>query len=91
MNKAKTIELVYEQIEAILIEELQEAYRMNMHSERDEGGFDLGLDGDLLKSLDTVLEYFMSPSEYRKWKESVTTPPKEDKFKDVIVKVGGLE
>ena len=45
MNKAKTIELVYEQIEAILIEELQEAYRMNMHSERDEGGFDLGLGG----------------------------------------------
>ena len=89
MNKAKTIELVYEQIEAIVIEELQEAYKMNMRSERDEGGLDLGLDGDLLKSLDTVLEYFMAPSEHRKWKESVT--PKDDKFKDVIVKVGGLE
>ena len=89
MNKAKTIELVYDQIEAIVVEELQEAYKMNMVSERDEGGFDLGLNGDLLKSLDTVLEYFMAPSEHRKWKESVTS--KDDKFKDVIVKVGVLE
>ena len=89
MNKVKTIELVYDQIEAIIIEDLQEAYKMNMVSERDEGGFDLGLDGDLLQSLDTVLQYYMAPSEYRKWKESVT--PKDDKFKDVIVKVGVLE
>ena len=62
MSNTKTIELVYEQIEAIVIEELQEAYKMNMRSERDEGGFDLGLDGDLLKSLDTVLEYFKVPA-----------------------------
>ena len=71
-----------------MIEELQEAYKMNMRSERDEGGFDLGLDGDLLQSLDTVLQYYMALSEYRKWKESVTPPATEDKFKDVIVKVG---
>ena len=62
---------------------------MNMVSERDEGGLDLGIDGDLLQSLDTVLQYYMAPDEYRKWKESVT--PKDDKFKDVIVKVGVLE
>ena len=89
MNNAKTIELLQEQIEAIIVEDLKEAYEMNMHSERDEGGFILGLDGDLLQSLDTVLQYYMAPSEYRKWKESVT--PKDDKFKDVIVKVGVLE
>ena len=71
MSNTKTIELVYDQIEAIIIEDLQEAYEMNMHSERDEGGFDLGLDGNLLQSLDTVLQYYMAPSEYSKWKDSV--------------------
>ncbi len=89
MNNAKTIELIYDQIEAIIVEDLKEAYEMNMVSERDEGGFDLGIDGDLLQSLDTVLQYYMAPSEYRKWKESVT--PKDDKLKDVIVKVGVIE
>jgi hypothetical protein len=71
MSNAKTIELIYDQIDAIVIEELQEAYKMNMVSERDEGGLDLGIDGDLLQSLDTVLEYYMAPSEHRKWKDSI--------------------
>ena len=63
----KTIELTWEQIDAIVVAELQEAYRLNVTPTRDEAGLDIDPDGELAKALEVVLQYFMSHQDYQEW------------------------
>ncbi len=62
-------EMTWDQVDAIVIEELQEAYRMNSLVNCDEGGVDIGPDEQLLESLKLVLQYFMPSAEYEAWEK----------------------
>lgn len=57
----KTIDLTYDQIDAILIGELQECY--SMLSENKE------LYSSLLDSIDAVLRHYMPYEEYLEWRD----------------------
>lgn len=65
----KTIELEWEQIDAIVVAELQHAYEMNSVPNKDEGGYDIDPDGELANALKVVLQYFMSQQDYDEWIE----------------------
>ena len=65
-----SFEMTYDQVDVIVIHELKEAYRMNSYVDHDEGGFEMGLNVELLDAIDKLLEYFMSPGEYAKWRET---------------------
>jgi hypothetical protein len=61
----KTIELVYEQVDAIVVAELQESYDMN---------YNMIMDGQatpdvvrLLGSIEDVLRYFMNSLDFELW------------------------
>ena len=62
-------EMTWDQVDAIVIEELQEAYRMNSLINYDEGGVDIGPDEQLRESLKLVLQYFMPSAEYEAWEK----------------------
>ena len=64
----RSVELTWDQIDSIVVEELQAAYRHNMTSDTDEGGQELEVDENLLTALSTVLEYFMPAHEYNEWR-----------------------
>lgn len=55
----KTIELVWDQIDAIVVGELQDSYRTNLNSSE--------FNGELSRALRTVLEYYMNPSGFEEW------------------------
>ena len=63
----KTINLTWEQIDAIVVAELQDAYRLNVTPTRDEAGINIDPDGELAKALEVVLQYFMSQQDYDEW------------------------
>lgn len=62
-TNARTFEMTWDQTEAIIIKELQDAYAMNASSQEDNQ--------KILDSLKNVLEYFMNPSDYQKWIDSL--------------------
>lgn len=64
----RSVELTWDQIDSIVVEELQAAYRHNMTPDTDEGGQELEVDENLLTALSTVLEYFMPAHEYNEWR-----------------------
>lgn len=66
-----TFEMTWDQVDAIVISELQEAYRLNVLPNYDEGGHDMGPDHELVSSIETVLQYFMSKEDYEHWKQSI--------------------
>ncbi len=55
----KTFELAYEQIDIILVTELKEAFEMN-HANR-----------ELRKSILQVLDYYMNPTDYEAYVETL--------------------
>lgn len=61
------IELVPEQLDAIIIQELKSAHEMNMQFDRDEGGTVMEPDWELLGALEQVLAYYMPPKEFERW------------------------
>lgn len=66
-----TMEVEYEQVDAIIIKDLQEAHRINSKPDRDEGGVELDVDLHLLTAIESVLAYYMPPSEYEQWIKEV--------------------
>jgi hypothetical protein len=60
--------MTFEQVDHIVISELQDAYERNVTLGRYEGVHDMGPDEQLCDAIETVLEYFMAPSEYEAWK-----------------------
>jgi hypothetical protein len=63
----KYFELDYETIDRIVSDELMDAYARNLIEDTDEGGFSIERDEKLLAALETCMEYFMIPSEYKKF------------------------
>ena len=64
------IELACETIDRndrIVSDELMYAYERNLIEDTDEGGFPIERDEKLLAALETCMEYFLSPSDYKKF------------------------
>ena len=66
----KTIELTDEFVEHIVITELQDMYERNLVEDRDEGGFPLGHNEELLKAIEVVLQYVMPFREAKEYIDS---------------------
>ena len=65
----KSVELGWDTLERLVIDELKEAYETNRKSTIDEGGYRINVDEELLKSISVVLEYFMPAADYKQWRE----------------------
>lgn len=63
----KYFELDYETIDRIVSDELMGAYERNLIEDTDEGGLPMERDEKLLAALEICMEYFMPPSEYKKF------------------------
>lgn len=63
----KTFEMTWEQVDALIVEELQDAYETCLNVDKDEGGFYLDPDWKLLEAIERVLEYYLSKTEFDKW------------------------
>lgn len=68
----KTIELTYDQIDAIVVGELKEAYRLLVADDYDEGGCLMEKDWGLIHAIEQILAFSLPAKEYFEWKESVT-------------------
>lgn len=64
------ITLTADQEDQVVIDALQDLHQ-SMRTDKDEGGNLLEADPDLLKSIEHVLSYFMTPGAYRKWQTGV--------------------
>ena len=53
-----TIELSGEDINQIIVEDLQDAFKWNLDSEGEN---------ELLNAIEVMLQYYMKPSEYSEW------------------------
>jgi hypothetical protein len=53
-----TIELSGEDINRIIVEDLQDAFKWNLDSEGEN---------ELLNAIEVMLQYYMKPSEYSEW------------------------
>jgi hypothetical protein len=53
-----TIELSGEDINRIIVEDLQDAFKWNLDSEEEN---------ELLNAIEVMLQYYMKPSEYSEW------------------------
>ncbi len=60
----KTIEIPYEMVDQIVVDELKDALLRNIELDRDEGGQFMEPDRELIESLKTVIMYFAPKSEY---------------------------
>ena len=69
-----TMEVEWEQVDALIIKDLQEAHRINSKIDRDEGGEELEVDWQLLTAIESVLAYYMPKSEYDQWIGEVYAP-----------------
>jgi hypothetical protein len=74
MMTKHTIEVEWEQVDALIIKDLQEAHRINSTVCRDEGGAESEVDFELLGSLEVVLAYYMRTSEYEQWIKDAYAP-----------------
>ena len=53
-----TIELSGEDINRIIVDDLQDAFKWNLNSEEEN---------ELLNAIEVMLQYYMKPSEYSEW------------------------
>ena len=53
-----TIELSGEDINRIIVDDLQDAFKWNLDSEEEN---------ELLNAIEVMLQYYMKPSEYSEW------------------------
>ena len=53
-----TIELAGEDINRIIVDDLQDAFKWNLNSEEEN---------ELLNAIEVMLQYYMKPSEYSEW------------------------
>lgn len=67
----RTFTMTDEQVDALIIEELQDALQRNMVLERDEGGFPLDPDRRLIESLLVVLAYYMPHYDYEAYRKQI--------------------
>lgn len=67
----KTFTMSDDQVDQIIIDELKGALDRNLRIDRDEGGFAIEPDHELIESIKNVLRYFMVPSEIEAYMELV--------------------
>ena len=67
----KTIDLGWDTIERLVVDELKEAYELNCKISTSEGGEEIEVNEELIRSLLVVLEYFMPKHDYDEWRENV--------------------
>lgn len=65
------IELTDLQIEGVVVADLQESHKLVRVADKDEGGYPLDVDEELLHAIEVVLKFYMTASSYRKWQEEV--------------------
>lgn len=56
-----TFEMEWEQVDAIIIAELKDAYARNSGENRDD---------ELCRSIENVLQYFMYPTDFENWQDA---------------------
>lgn len=56
-----------DQIDNLIIEELRDAHERNLTLDKDEGGSYMDPDWELLKALETVLEYYTPRVDHEVW------------------------
>jgi hypothetical protein len=66
------VKLTMDQIDSIVVSELQFALEVAIVPNRDEGGYDLGIDEDLVEALTVTLKYFMDANSYQNYMNYVT-------------------
>ena len=60
----KTIEIPFEMIDQIVVDEIKQALEMNVELQRDEGGTLIEPDVELIDALRVCLRYFAAHSDY---------------------------
>jgi hypothetical protein len=63
-----TVELSNQQIHDIVVKELQYYYGVEKETGLDGRGMNVEPDQKLLDAIETVLDYYMSASEFERWK-----------------------
>lgn len=71
MSSSATIKLTWDQIDAIVIEELKLAIDLNLILDKDEGGAYIDPDWTLIEALEKALEYYMPHSEFDVYKRNL--------------------
>jgi hypothetical protein len=67
----KTITLNVEDCDEVVVDELKDAYRMNNRFDKVDCSDDvIEPDFDLLKAIQTVLEYYMAYADWSEWMET---------------------
>ena len=64
-TKSYLIEMTVEQLDAIIIQEMKDTYRICKKFITETG------DKKVLEAADVILDYFMSPEEYEKWLKEI--------------------
>lgn len=64
-TKSYLIEMTLEQLDAIIIQEMKDTYRICKKFIEETG------DKKVLEAADVILDYFMSPEEYEKWLKEI--------------------
>lgn len=67
-----TIQLTYDMVDHIMIEELKDIYSRNFIPNTDEGGYPMDVDDEVLNAVDVLLAYIMPSSEYEEWKNGTS-------------------
>ena len=55
------------QIDSIVVSELQFALEAAIVPQRDEGGYEMDIDGELVNALMVTLKYFMNANDYQNY------------------------
>lgn len=59
--------LTIDQIDSIVVSELQFALEAAIVPQRDEGGYEMDIDGELVNALMVTLKYFMNTNDYQNY------------------------
>ena len=63
--------MTWDQVDAIVIEELQDAIDRNLTPDRDEGGEYLDVDWETIEAMEKVLAYFMPRQEFEDYRREL--------------------
>lgn len=64
MTEKKLVEIPYDMIDQIVVDELKDALERSLVLDKDEGGFYLEPDYELIKAIKVVLRFFMPYNEH---------------------------
>ncbi len=62
-----SIKLTNDQIDQVVIADLKFMYKILKKPDRDEGGYLLEPDNEMLAAIDKVVRYYMTPEQQKEW------------------------